>query len=35
MDVINNDALKLQEDGVVYGVGLCREDYGIIYNTVA
>ena len=32
LDELTNDALKLQEDGVVYGVDYVEEDYGIIYN---
>ena len=32
LDELTNDALKLQDDGVVYGVDYVEEDYGIIYN---
>ncbi len=32
LDELTNDALKLQEDGVVYGVDYVEEDYGIICN---
>ena len=29
---LTNDALKLEQDGVVYGVDYVEEDFGIIYN---